>query len=334
MKGPIQYIESFEFKEAIERIESDTLLVVIDEKVLELHSDKLHLDLVDKDVIFYRVTGGEDLKTFSELQKCLEFFLEKGVHRKSHLIAIGGGTVSDFAGLVASMLLRGISWSVIPTTLLGMVDAAIGGKVGINSKKGKNLIGDFYPPENIFTCLEFLSTLSLSEIQSGRGEILKYCLLDRATYNAVMGNRSLKDLIRTCADFKLKIVEHDIREMGARKILNLGHTFGHSFEVLQKLPHGIAVVLGIHLILRLFDQKEMEETLVALIDKLELVTPLDLYDKGLTPDQVFELVLKDKKRLPGDKIELISVRNIAYHVIEEISVQDLKLKFGDIWKNL
>lgn len=334
MSQNVQYIESFEFKEAIEKIDSDTLLVVIDEKVQTLHSDKLHLDLVDKEIIYYSVTGGEDLKSFSELEKCLEFFLEKGVHRKSHLIAIGGGTVSDFAGLVASMLLRGIPWSVIPTTLLGMVDAAIGGKVAINSKKGKNLIGDFYPPENIFTCLEFLSTLDQSEIESGRGEILKYCLLDRATYNAVIGNRSLKDLIRTCADFKLKIVEHDIGEQGARKILNLGHTFGHSFEFLQKLPHGIAVALGIHLVLRLFDQKEMEQTLMTLMEKLELTTPLDLYEKSLTPDQIFELVLKDKKRLAGDKIELISVRDIAYHVIEELSVEELKRRFTAVWENL
>lgn len=331
MSSPIIYCEEFELKRLIREIESDTLLIIVDKVVLDLYQDKFEFDKLDKQVILYPVTAGEGLKSFTELEKCLEFFLAQRIHRKSHLLAIGGGTVSDFAGLVASMLLRGIPWTVIPTTLLAMVDAAIGGKVGINSKYGKNLIGDFYLPSQIINCSDFLKTLPEIEIASGKGEILKYALLDKSCYIHIENNRPLKDIIRTCADFKNRIVERDFQEEGARKILNLGHTFGHAFEFLQGMPHGLAVVQGIITILNIDHRPDALSKVNALIAKLELKKFLTHKDSSVSGEQLFEAVERDKKLTSKGKIELITIRDIGYHVIEELPLEVLREKFLKVW---
>ena len=243
----------------IDQIDTDLLLFVVDGKVWEKYGSHFDFkrDFPNKKVHLWKNPEGERTKLHSEYISCTDFFLEKGVHRHAHLIAVGGGATSDFAGFVAATLLRGISWSIIPTTILAMVDASLGGKVSINTKAGKNLLGAFHLPEKVWADLNFLKTLSPNEVRSGKGEILKYAYLDKGIYDAVMSsNGDLREIIPQCAEYKLKVTVSDFRERGQRKLLNLGHTFGHGLERIYNLPHGEAVMWGVVLICYLFHKEQ------------------------------------------------------------------------------
>ena len=136
--------------------------VIVDQNIYDLY--KNHFENVEH---LYIAPAGESCKNFKEVEKCLSLFLERGINRNSHIVVVGGGATSDFGGFVSSLLLRGIKWSVIPTTLLSMVDSSIGGKTGVNSPGGKNLIGSFHLPDNVWIDMDFLETLSQKEMENG-----------------------------------------------------------------------------------------------------------------------------------------------------------------------
>jgi 3-dehydroquinate synthase len=170
-----------------------------------------------------------------------------GALRDALLIAVGGGATSDLVGFVASIYMRGVAWLAVPTTLLGMADASIGGKTGIDTLFGKNLLGTLYPPRAVFADLSLLKSLSERTWNQGLFEILKLGLVfDLSIWE--MAVRSSKDpsLIASAIAGKIAIVERDPHESGLRRILNFGHTIGHGLEWLSRytLPHGEAVALG------------------------------------------------------------------------------------------
>ena len=237
----------------IAKLETDTILIIADHQVWSLYNKDFPFETIaSKKVLFWKAPDGEKVKNMNDFQSAVEFFLDKGIHRNAHLVAIGGGATSDFAGFVAATILRGIEWSVIPTTLLSMVDASIGGKVAVNSKSGKNLIGAFHLPTNVWISPSFLDTLNANETLSGLGEVLKYCFLDYKIYDLVIRKVSIDEVINACAKLKEKLTEEDLKEVGIRKILNLGHSFGHAIEFIYSIPHGEAVMWGISLIFKLF----------------------------------------------------------------------------------
>ncbi len=335
----IRYLELAEIKEEFEKITASTILIVLDQQVETLYREKLDWSqfFTGKRVICLTTCGGEASKAFSEYQRCAEFFLEQGISRKAHLVAVGGGATSDLAGFLAATLLRGISWSVLPTTLLSSVDASVGGKVGINTQAGKNLLGAFHFPDSIYILPEFFNTLPEIEIQSGWGEILKYAFLDKMIADMLTKKRPLKEIIRACVDYKKRIVAQDPQEEGVRRILNLGHTFGHAFEVLAKLPHGLAVVAGMDFIFKVF---KADKALAKLYEwspqsPLSLSTPANLWqqlkDRGVSFDQVWNFVLKDKKITQNGRMELVTVRDVGYHVIEEMEILKLKSLAETVW---
>lgn len=286
----------------------------------------LKLDLPD-DCIVYKCKAGEELKTFQKLEKALNYFLDNGVTRKSHLVAIGGGSVSDFAGLIASLLLRGINWSVVPTTLLSMVDASIGGKTAVNAKQGKNLIGTFHFPKSILIDEAFLKTLDQKEIESGRGEVLKYAFLDKNIFNCLSReNYSWSDIIRLCALYKTKIVEKDLYEGGERKLLNLGHTFGHAIEKDSGIHHGIAVVYGLEVILKLYGTESILNKMQQLKKNLEL-SHLDLNNIKIDSDSILGYLKSDKKNVGKGYIELVIPQDIGDVSIVKKAVHDIENDF-------
>lgn len=246
----VQKIE--QIKNYIDKIKSDTVLLCVDQSVYSNYLSKITFN---KKIHIWKCISGEDGKTFSEYKNCIEYFIQKGVNRNSHLIAIGGGAISDLGGFVASTLLRGISWSVVPTTLLSMIDASIGGKVGINTDKYKNLIGSFHLPDTVLFYYPFLETLSEKEFRSGLGELVKYCFLDKEIYNTLMSSKDLNEVLYDCSNYKKKIVGKDFKENNKRKILNLGHTFGHAIEKIYQKSHGESVVWGMVVIFILFEKK-------------------------------------------------------------------------------
>jgi 3-dehydroquinate synthase len=281
----------------IAKIESDQLLVLWDSKVLEIYKDKISLP---EHCISLEVGSGEEIKTLENYSHIVESCLKYNLHRNCHVLAIGGGALSDFAGFIAATLLRGMNWSIVPTTLLSMVDASIGGKTGINSNSGKNLIGAFHFPKNIFFCEKFKKTLKEVEISSGYGEILKYAFIDKEVYRNLLDRGFDANIISQCASIKNEIVLRDPNEKSQRKILNLGHTFGHAFEKKFELPHGIAVSHGLYLIFKCFNGP-LEEYL-SLCHQLKIDINPDL---KLNHQDIVRFVFKDKKRKNKNEIELV-----------------------------
>jgi 3-dehydroquinate synthase len=200
---------------------------------------------------------GERGKTLAELGRAAGALLAAGATRRALVVALGGGAVSDAAGFAAATFMRGVPWLVVPTTLLAMVDAAIGGKTGVNLPAMKNAVGAFHPPRAVLADPAALVTLPPRELRSGLGEVAKYALLDPrllARVTALAGGAPGPDLVAACARAKVDVVERDPMERGARKLLNLGHTFGHGVEAaggFRRYTHGEAVSIGVTFAFRL-----------------------------------------------------------------------------------
>lgn len=201
---------------------------------------------------------GERGKTLRELERAAVAMLRAGATRGSLVVGLGGGAVTDAAGFLAATYMRGVRWAAVPTTLLGMVDAAIGGKTAVNLPGAKNAVGAFHPPEAVLADPAALETLPARELRSGKGEVLKYAALQPALLGA-FGQHLADDevdpiVIATCARMKVDVVEADPTEQGPRKLLNLGHTFGHGVEAagdFSRYAHGEAVAIGLAFAFRL-----------------------------------------------------------------------------------
>jgi 3-dehydroquinate synthase len=195
---------------------------------------------------------GERGKTLAELEKAAGKLLAAGATRRTLVVAVGGGAVTDAAGFLAATFMRGVPWVAVPTTLLGMVDAALGGKTAVNLPASKNAVGAFHPPRAVLLDPRTLETLPAREVRSGMGEVVKYGALRPALLGRIAAlGTSLPgpDLVAACARVKLEVVERDPTEQGERKLLNLGHTFGHGVEAaggFRRYAHGeaIAIVLA------------------------------------------------------------------------------------------
>lgn len=200
----------------------------------------------------------ETTKSFSHFQKLLDDILAMGIDRKTTLVALGGGVIGDITGFAAAVLLRGINFIQIPTTLLAQVDSSVGGKTGINTSYGKNLVGAFHQPVMVLADIGALDTLPKRELLAGYAEVVKYGLIDDFEFyewcethatSLIEGDRSDRRyaVLKSCQS-KARIVAEDERETGQRALLNLGHTFGHAFESETgygaKLLHGEAVAIG------------------------------------------------------------------------------------------
>jgi 3-dehydroquinate synthase len=203
------------------------------------------------------VPDGERYKSASTLDRLYEGFLARGLGRDGLVVAVGGGVVGDLAGFAAATFMRGVDWAVVPTTLLSMVDSSIGGKVGLNHSRAKNLVGAFHQPRAVVVDPRFLDTLPVRERQSGAYEVLKAGILgDAALFGAMEGAperlsgwdpTALDGAIAAACRVKAAVVGGDEREGGARKILNLGHTLGHALESVtryRRFTHGEAVGWG------------------------------------------------------------------------------------------
>ena len=197
---------------------------------------------------------GEASKSLNEFSRVISQMVEFGCDRKTTILALGGGVVGDVSGFVASSFMRGIDYYQIPTTLLAMVDSAIGGKTGINIAEGKNLVGAIYQPKGVLIDPVILESLSKEEVMAGLGEVIKYgaiwdkaFLIDISTWLEDIDSFPFEDAIRISCKIKAEVVSKDEREGDLRRILNFGHTIGHALEShlgYGKIRHGEAVALG------------------------------------------------------------------------------------------
>jgi 3-dehydroquinate synthase len=323
MKTKIIQAKIEELNQYLEQLPTDLLLLVVDSNIWQLFRGSLNFQFKNKKVISYSAIPGEDSKTFKEYEKCLEFFLSRGIHRQAHVVAIGGGAVSDMAGFVAATLLRGLPWHVAPTSLLSMVDAAIGGKVAINSQQGKNLIGAFHAPEQVFICQEFLKMLPKDEHWSGVGEVLKYGMLDANIFAQIEKSPAIDlDLLMICAQYKFKITAEDFKEKGLRKILNLGHTVGHALEWHYRLTHGEAVLWGMLTELLVLDCQDSVNAIKNLARKMQwprLESPW--FQKKIPIEALAEIMAKDKKMQNDQQIDLIKIETPGKHIITRMNFE-------------
>ena len=241
--------------------------VVTDETVAALHLPRLEAGLAAAgiDAATVRLPPGEATKSFRQLEELLNRLLDAGLDRGGCILALGGGVIGDLAGFAAAILLRGIDYVQLPTTLLAQVDSAVGGKTAIDTAHGKNLVGAFHQPRLVLADTDALATLPDRELRAGYAEVVKYGLIDRPDFFAWLESEGPRVLARehealghaiaVSCEAKAAVVADDEREAGRRALLNLGHTFGHAFEAEAgfgpALLHGEAVALGMVLAFRL-----------------------------------------------------------------------------------
>jgi 3-dehydroquinate synthase len=231
-------------------------MVIADENAVNLHP--WFINIIKKrfsDTIIVKVKSGESSKSLSEWTRLIDLALTNKLRRGTPVFAFGGGVTGDLAGFAASTILRGLPLIQVPTTLLAMVDSAIGGKTGINHATGKNLIGTFYQPDYVFADMRFLATLPKREWNCGLGEIIKYACISKPElfdqiqdFGPECDPVKLASVIRLCAGIKADIVMSDELETGVRAFLNYGHTFAHALEAhtrYQVFAHGEAVFAGL-----------------------------------------------------------------------------------------
>lgn len=219
--------------------------IITDDHVKDLYGTALKKRF---EAELFSIPPGEKSKTRQWKEILEDQMIEKGLGRDTAIVALGGGVVTDLAGFIAATYCRGISFISIPTTLLGMVDASIGGKVGVNTPHAKNWIGAFYHPRFLFIDPDLISTLPAKERQNGMAEIIKYALIASPTLfeKLVKKKPSDEDLIRESCSIKTRIVTEDPQERGLRRILNFGHTIGHAIETVSsyRVSHGQAIAIG------------------------------------------------------------------------------------------
>ena len=273
----------------------------------------------------HTIDDAESAKTLTQWQSVLNHMAELRLHRDTTVISLGGGVVGDLGGFAAASYQRGVNWIQIPTTLLAQVDASVGGKVAVNLPTGKNLVGSFYQPKAVLMDINTLKSLDTRAYRAGLAEVLKAALIKELTFfewlethrDAIKQGEThcLLNMIERAVSIKMAIVEEDAREQGSRALLNLGHSFAHALERhfnYEKLLHGEAVAIGLHLAARLsqhvgdFDNQSVERILNLLhYWELPLKSPrqLSLLD--------WEQALSTDKKIRQDSLNFVLLKKIG-----------------------
>ena len=321
----------------------DKCLLIIDSKVPGRMISKVTKSLNRKKISKFRFNANEKNKNLNNINKILQILLNKNFSRQDCIIAIGGGITGDVGGFVASLYKRGLQFINLPTTLLSQVDSSVGGKTGVNTKEGKNLIGSFYQPKIVISDTDFLKSLPKREIICGYGEIFKHSLiLNKIFYNYLNKNSKkilnlktpfIEKVIYESCKIKKMIIEKDEREKGIRKILNFGHTFAHAYEATlgysKKLNHGEAVILGIitalrfSLNVRLIKIREYE-AIIRHVHDMKLPSNIKTYFSPKNLNTILSFMMKDKKNI-SKKINLILLKKVGSAVINN-QYDNLKIK--------
>ncbi|KKK35591.1 hypothetical protein WN59_01815 [Salinicoccus sediminis] len=317
----------------------DQVFYLADKNVYQLHKNG-KLSFIEDPILMEQ---GEASKYFDAFSNLLETLLSSGVQRNCLLVVIGGGAAGDAGGFAAATVLRGVDYIHVPTTLLAH-DSSIGGKTAINSRYGKNLIGAFHRPKGVIYDLDFLDTLPESEILSGFGEVIKHALLkDKDAVDALMDATKdgieldvIEPFIIKGIETKMEHVLRDENESGIRKHLNLGHTLGHAIEYRYRMPHGIAVTLGIYAALYISNELNQEDTfdLAHFYEYfIGLGYPMEEL-KALDASDMISLMTKDKKNQTSGLVGYIVMEDAGRARFTEIDRQQLTKFINDMKESL
>ena len=290
----------------------------------------------DSQVFYFTVPDGEDAKSFKNLTSLWSWLASSGFTRSDLIVGVGGGAVTDVSGFAAATWLRGIDWVAIPTSIAGMVDASVGGKTGINSEFGKNLIGSFHSPISVLIDTTWLSTLSDRDFCAGMAEVVKCGFIaDREILETLIGKKfsalrkdlpTVVGLISAAVAVKAAVVSEDFKESFGREILNYGHTLGHAVEMHSKysLRHGEAVSIGLVYAAELAHLKGLLSK--ELVDAhREVLSGLNLpisYSRSAWPDLLPMLALDKKSR--GSVMRFVAISDVGQCIrIEGVSQSEL-----------
>lgn len=290
-------------------------------------------DLGGRDVTVHEIRAGEEFKTLATVESLCSAFSASGLTRADAVVGVGGGLVTDVAGFAAAVYHRGIAVAHVATTLLAMVDAAVGGKTGVNLPEGKNLVGAYWQPVAVACDLDALDTLPVRETRCGNGEMAKYHFIVREDLSAL----SLDERIARSVRIKADIVAADEREGGVRALLNYGHTLGHALEAESgyALAHGEAVALGLlfaaHLARRMgrIDDARVDAHYGVVHGLYDLHVPLP---GGLSIEALLASMARDKKSLGSLTFVLDSDRGLE--VVRGVAESDVKSAWGDFLARL
>jgi 3-dehydroquinate synthase len=326
--GEVKYIFQQPFEELLQTYDKQNTVLLTNEHIAKLYP---HLFKDYRTLVIPPLESSKDLHTIEKLAKEM---LQMEATRRTTLIGVGGGVVTDIAGFLASVYMRGISFGFVPTSLLGMVDAAIGGKNGVNVGMNKNILGTFSQPGFILFDTRFLDTLPDDEWSNGFAEIIKYaCIFDASMFDELSRNsisyykdkndEALTSLIERCVEWKNKTVLEDEHEYGVRKLLNFGHTAAHAIEQLYELPHGKAVGIGM-VIASIISTGETGLDMTA-VDRLKTV--LDQYHLPvrikIDAEKAMQLLQMDKKRV-NNTIDYILLERIGKAVVRPLPFDVIK----------
>lgn len=325
--GTVNYFPAHSVNELGALDGAENVIVITDSNLVELYPQ------VFEQWRTLVVTAGEASKSIETITSLSEQLMAMGATRQSMLVGIGGGVVTDITGFLASVFMRGVKFGFVPTSLLAMVDASIGGKNGVNLGLHKNMLGTFRQPEFILTDNNFLDTLPEKEWSNGFAEIIKYaCIFDAELFADLANNtphsmRSNRELlgstIARCISWKNKTVLEDEQEKGIRKLLNFGHTAGHAIETLYGRSHGEAVGVGMVIACRLSEtycglNPNTTNGLCRLLQVygLPVTVPINVQD-------VISVISGDKKR-KGDTIDYVSLKELGEGVIYPLPLTSIE----------
>lgn len=291
------------------------VLVLTDDMVPSSYSDEVLKQT--KEGYKYIIKHGEESKNINYYILINKFLLEHEFTRNDLIIAVGGGVVGDLGAFVASTYKRGIDFINVPTSTLSMIDSSVGGKTGIDFNGVKNVIGTFYEPKLVLIDFDTLKTLDERNYNNGLVEALKMGLLFSEEllnlFNNPKGN--IEKIITKSIEYKIKVVEQDEFELNERRVLNLGHTFGHAFEISNKCLHGEGVAKGLMYVI---NNPLLKIRVKNILNKLNI--PLNYF---IDKEEVFNLIKNDKKR-NDDKISLVKVNYIERYVIEDVNLETIE----------
>ncbi len=302
------------------------------------HLDTLKASLDDAGIAYhvFVLPPGEQTKSIEQFGDLLDRCVGLGIERGTAIIALGGGVIGDLAGFAAATLLRGLDYVQIPTTLLAQVDSSVGGKTGINSRHGKNLIGSFHQPRLVLADIDTLESLPVRELRAGYAEIVKYGLIDRPAFfdwlerhggDLIKGDvEARRHAVLVSCEAKAEVVAADERESGKRALLNLGHTFGHALEAITgyggELLHGEAVAIGMTLAFELSHERghcpqQDVERLKHHLEAVDLRTSAATLQTDVKADAMISAMSLDKKVEAGiPRFVLVNGIGQAFHGAE------------------
>lgn len=318
-------------------LEAQNALYVIDEKVYHLYYDMFFSKIPQRSLFLIKAV--ESKKTIETALEVCEVMTDIPAKKNAHLISFGGGIVQDITGFAANILYRGIHWTFIPTTLLAACDSCIGGKTSLNYKNYKNLLGTFFPPDELHICPLFFHTLSKKDFESGLGEVVKFNImtgnqgLERMEQDLIFllerDKEKLNEYVETSLIFKKKYIEEDEFDRGIRIHLNFAHTFGHAFESISNyaIPHGTAVAMGMLTANQISfsrgwiskeKKQRMENVLLQIIH-------IDVLNIDFNISKIISAIQKDKKQIDSSLTAVLMNDSMELKLVHDLTIKEINM---------